>query len=105
MRRSRPRTIVTRRATGRRNADRFDAGPCLVVSRYGLIIESHDPRLVGPVREELERLLTSGVKVHGLQRLLGDAYMQQGAYERAIESYSLAFDELRSRQITEGIRA
>ncbi|GEM_PF-5283438 len=79
--------------------------PDQAVSQYGLIIESHDPRLVGPVREELERLLTSGVKVHGLQRLLGDAYMQQGAYERAIESYSLAFDELRSRQITEGIRA
>ena len=56
---------------------------------------------MGDIRQRLEGLLESGAKIHGLQRLLGDVCMQQGGFERAIEAYSLAFDELRSRQITD----
>lgn len=90
------------------NGARFELAKALesadsiqAVAQYGVLLESRDPRLVGQVREQLEGILAVGTKVHGLQRLLGDAYMQQGTFERAIEAYSLAFDELRSRQITD----
>jgi tetratricopeptide (TPR) repeat protein len=71
------------------------------VIQYGVILTSRDPRLIEDVRTRLEWLLAGGAKIHGLQRLLGDAYMQLGLFERAIEAYSMAFDELRSRQITD----
>ena len=77
------------------------ADPAQAVAQYAIIVSSRDPRLVADIRARLEALLTSGIKVHGLQRLLGDVCMQQGAFERAIEAYGLAFDELRSRQITD----
>lgn len=78
-----------------------EVDPTQAVSQYAIIVGSRDPRLMAGVKERLEELLAHGTPVHGLQRLLGDAYMQQGAYERAIEAYSLAFAELRSRQITD----
>lgn len=78
-----------------------DADPNQAIGQYSLIVSSRDPRLIEDIRLRLEELLATGVRAHGLQRLLGDAYMQQGSFERAIESYSLAFDELRSRQITD----
>jgi tetratricopeptide (TPR) repeat protein len=90
------------------NGSRFDlarelegADPAQAVAQYAIIVRSRDPRLVSDVRDRLELLIAGGVKVHGLQRLAGDVCMQQGAFERAIEAYSLAFDELRSRQITD----
>lgn len=93
------------------NGSRFElaqeletADPSQAVVQYSLIVASRDPRLVSDVRDRLEDLLSGGNRVHGLQRLLGDVCMQQGSFERAIECYSLAFDELRSRQITDGTR-
>jgi len=93
------------------NGSRFDlaqelenADPAQAVMQYAIIVGSRDPRLVSEVRDRLENLLATGGKIHGLQRLLGDVCMQQGTYERAIECYSLAFDELRSRQITDKSR-
>jgi tetratricopeptide (TPR) repeat protein len=90
------------------NGTRYDlaieletADPAQAVAQYAIIVESRDPRLVTDVRRRLEALMETGAKIHGLQRLLGDVCMQQGAFERAIDCYSLAFDELRARQITD----
>jgi hypothetical protein len=77
--------------------------PTQAVAQYAIIVASHDPRLVADVRQRLESLLSCGERVPGLQRLLGDVCMQQGSFERAIECYSLAYDELRSRQLTDRI--
>ena len=71
------------------------------VVQYSLIVTSRDPRLIEDVLARLESLVAGGAKIRGLQRLLGDSYMQLGSFERAIEAYSVAFDELRSRQITD----
>jgi hypothetical protein len=90
------------------NGSRFElaeelesADPAQAVAQYAIIVASRDPRLVTDVRQRLESLVSSGLRVHGLQRLVGDVCMQQGAFERAVEAYSLAFDELRSRQIVD----
>jgi tetratricopeptide (TPR) repeat protein len=69
------------------------------VQQYGIIVRSRDPRLLPEIQNRLESLQAIGRRVHGLWRTLGDVYMQRGLYERAIDAYSLAFDELRSRQL------